>query len=103
MSHIFLSASPALLDIKGCFQFLANINSTVVDILGAPKLCTFLVISLGTIASHKAAVSKGVHFSKALVSVCGISILPSVSSSNTDFQPTKDRRASCGCALRIWR
>lgn len=64
MSHIFLSANPALLDIEGCFQFFANRNSPVVDILGAQKLCTFLVISLGTMSSHKATMSKGVRFSR---------------------------------------
>lgn len=64
MSHIYLSANPASLDIEGCFRFLANRNKPVVDNLGAQKLCTFLVISLGTMSSHKATMSKGVHFSR---------------------------------------
>lgn len=100
MSHVFLSANPALLDIKDCFYFFANINTPVVGIFGAQKLCTFLIISLGTIASQKATISKGVYFSKVLANICGICIFPFLSSSNTTFLPTKDTE---GPAVGIWR
>lgn len=89
MSRVFLSADPALLDIKGCFQCFANINSPVVGILKPQELYTFLIISLETIPGHKATVSKGVHFFfKALVNICDMCILAFSFCSNTTFPPT---------------